>query len=133
VKLRKILKKKRKEKEAYSKEENQPLKQTANLEPKQTIAQKKQEISYPESKKKKSIANKGNIPWNKGNGKPLKISTCLYCGNDIEHRKTNKKYHKECWIKASGGYRKGAGIGKSGRYKGIWCDSSYELVLLFVF
>lgn len=46
-------KKKRKEKEAYSKEENQPLNQAANPESKQTTAQKKQEISYPESKKKK--------------------------------------------------------------------------------
>lgn len=27
----------------------------------------------------------------------------------------------------SGGYRKGSGIGKSGWYKGIWCDSSWEL------
>lgn len=27
----------------------------------------------------------------------------------------------------SGGYRKGSGIGKSGKYNGIWCDSSWEL------
>ena len=26
-----------------------------------------------------------------------------------------------------GGYRKGSGIGKSGWYKNIWCDSSWEL------
>lgn len=29
-----------------------------------------------------------------------------------------------------GGYRKGAARGKSGYYKGIWCDSTYELVYL---
>lgn len=29
--------------------------------------------------------------------------------------------------KKSGGYRKGSGCGKSGWYKGIWCDSSWEL------
>jgi DNA-directed RNA polymerase subunit RPC12/RpoP len=29
--------------------------------------------------------------------------------------------------KKLGGYRKGSGRGKQGRYKGIWCDSSWEL------
>lgn len=29
--------------------------------------------------------------------------------------------------KRMGGYRKGSGRGKKGRYKGIWCDSSWEL------
>lgn len=29
-----------------------------------------------------------------------------------------------------GGYRKGSSRGKSGYYKGIWCDSTYELVYL---
>lgn len=29
-----------------------------------------------------------------------------------------------------GGYRKGSARGKSGYYKGIWCDSTYELVYL---
>ena len=38
-----------------------------------------------------------------------------------------QKYHKECWKKSSGGYRKGSGVGKSGWYKNVWCDSSYEL------
>lgn len=28
-----------------------------------------------------------------------------------------------------GGYRKGSGRGKKGRYKGYWCDSSWELAL----
>jgi hypothetical protein len=81
-----------------------------------------------EAKLKKSLANKGNISWNKGKELAWKISKCEYCKNDIKHRKSQpKKYHKECWLKASGGYRKGAGIGKSGWYNGIWCDSSYEL------
>jgi hypothetical protein len=84
-----------------------------------------------EAKLKKSLANKGNVSWNKGSVYTTVewvISKCQYCGNDIKHRKTQaKQYHAECWKKASGGYRKGAGIGKSGWYNGIWCDSSYEL------
>lgn len=81
-----------------------------------------------ESNLKKSLKNKGTIPWNKGKEFSWKISKCEYCGNDIKHRNSEpKKYHSECWKKASGGYRKGAGIGKSGWYKEVWCDSSYEL------
>ena len=30
----------------------------------------------------------------------------------------------------SGGLRRGAGRGKKGRYKGIWCDSSWELAFV---
>jgi hypothetical protein len=30
----------------------------------------------------------------------------------------------------SGGYREGSGIGKSGRYNGMWCDSSWELAYI---
>lgn len=36
-----------------------------------------------------------------------------------------KSSSKEC-----GGYRRGSGYGKKGRYQGIWCDSSYELAYL---
>jgi hypothetical protein len=81
-----------------------------------------------EAKIKKSVSNKGNTPWNKGNTHPLETSKCVYCGIDIKHRKCSpKKYHPECWKKAAGGYRKGAGLGKSGWYGDVWCDSSYEL------
>ena len=84
-----------------------------------------------ESKLKKSEANKGlnkgKDTWNKGLN--WVITKCLYCGDDIKCRKNyEKKYHSECWKKCSGGLRKGSGRGKSGWYKGYWCDSSYELV-----
>jgi hypothetical protein len=49
---------------------------------------------------------------------------CLYCGGEINK---SKKYHKECWLKCSGGLKEGSSRGKSGWYKGYWCDSSYEL------
>jgi hypothetical protein len=81
-----------------------------------------------DSKKKKREANKNQIPWNKNIRWAVVTSKCLYCGSNIEHLKSNpKKYHSECWLKASGGHRKGSGVGKSGWYKGYWCDSSYEL------
>jgi hypothetical protein len=81
-----------------------------------------------ETKKIKSLVNKGKDPWNKGKNWGTTITKCEYCGMDIEHwRSTPKKYHSECWLKSSGGVRKGAGVGKSGWYKGYWCDSSYEL------
>ena len=61
-----------------------------------------------------------------------KIFTCLYCDKEgVDNRyNENRKYHKECWIKASGGIRQGSSRGKSGWYKGYWCDSSYELAYL---
>jgi len=58
--------------------------------------------------------------------------TCLYCnkiGQDSKWNK-NRKYHTDCWKKASGGIRQGSSRGKSGWYKGYWCDSSYELAYL---
>jgi hypothetical protein len=81
-----------------------------------------------ESKEKKRNSNLNQIPWNKGKNLKWIKSICLECGNEINHRKsTPKKYHSDCWLKTSGGYRKGSGVGKSGWYKGYWCDSSYEL------
>ena len=83
-----------------------------------------------ESRKKKSQSNKTQIPWNKGIkfGAKTIISKCLYCNGDIEHKPYSpKKYHASCWLKASGGQRKGSGVGKGGWYKGYWCDSTYEL------
>jgi len=81
-----------------------------------------------ESNLKKSLSNKGTIPWNKGKELRWLTSTCLYCGGSIRHLMSSKrKYHNECWVKTSGGLRKGSGRGKSGWYKGYWCDSRYEL------
>ena len=53
--------------------------------------------------------------------KPHKLRTycSLKCVNDDKDYKFKNKQ--------PGGYRKGSGIGKSGWYKGIWCDSTYEL------
>jgi len=81
-----------------------------------------------QSRNKKKESNLNQIPWNKGKKTKWVKSNCLCCGKEIEHLKSKpKKYHPECWLKSSGGYRKGSGVGKGGWYKGYWCDSSYEL------
>jgi hypothetical protein len=83
-----------------------------------------------ESIEKKKLANKTQKPWNFGKRYKTRsiISKCKGCGGDIEHwLSTPKKYHKECWLKCSGGFRQGSSRGKSGWYKGYWCDSSWEL------
>jgi hypothetical protein len=91
-----------------------------------------------EAKLKKSIANKGNpkCATNKGkfghlnpNWKGIGVQSfiCNYCKNPVISKYTIKRYHRACWLKLSGGNQKGSGRGKHGWYKGIWCDSSYEL------
>lgn len=83
-------------------------------------------------KKANRIITKGRKE-RKGKGRnPIVEFVCKYCGeNGIDKRYgKNRKYHKECWLKISGGIRKGSSRGKSGWYKGYWCDSSYELAYL---
>jgi hypothetical protein len=72
------------------------------------------------------------------NMSPEKIKE--YLGDNIDNRKRryidpiveknrrNKISKKLKKNPNGGGYRKGSGRGKSGKYKGYWCDSTYELV-----
>lgn len=93
-----------------------------------------------ETKLKISKSNKGQIPWNSNlNSKILKI--CPICNKSFKtySNSPGKFCSKKCHIidqrngyvfsvdPKTGGYRKGSGRGKSGWYKGYWCDSSYEL------
>lgn len=75
------------------------------------------------------------------NPKPLKIYYCKNCGKPftvVDNDGGRKFCCKECretWLKEniyskSGGYRKGSGRGEHGWYKGIHCDSSWELAFL---
>ena len=66
---------------------------------------------------------------------PREIRKCLECSNDFEIRPThNKKYcGNDCRNKNAGGYRPGSGRGKSGRYKGFFCDSTYELAFVIYY
>lgn len=81
-----------------------------------------------ETKNKISGSLVGKPTWNKGKKVKWEYSTCQLCKKELVFRRSSpKKFHPDCWLKSSGGYRKGSGIGKSGWYKGYWCDSSYEL------
>ena len=68
---------------------------------------------------------------------------CKYCGKEFDmseprHYLSRTYCSKECcdkWVREnvyskSGGYRKGSGRSKHGWYKGIYCDSTYELAYL---
>lgn len=76
----------------------------------------------------------------KGKLKPHLIKKCIckYCGKEFTYIKGESlsKLHcsSECKHKYrsehTGGYRKGSGYGKSGWYKGIYCDSSWELAFV---
>lgn len=72
----------------------------------------------------------------------LKQYFCKECGKKFNRRqKRNIKNttfcSKECldsWRhKHTGGYRKNTGWGKQGWYKGIWCDSSWELAFVIYY
>lgn len=52
---------------------------------------------------------------------------CAKCGEPLQPSYRKKKYHSDCWRSISGGFRQGSSRGRSGWYKGYWCDSSYEL------
>lgn len=104
--------------------------------------------SHSEETKNKiaeSLKTNGNmfVPDNKGKKYKKKIPdinkkinnlkneyVCKNCGKIGFSKKKNQKYHAECWLKCSGGIRKGSSRGKCGWYKGFWCDSSYELAFL---
>jgi len=87
----------------------------------------KKSISAKNSKKVK-IAN-SNIDRNykKGERKERLQINCLFCYKPILTLSNKRKYHAECWLKCSGGYRLGSSRGKKGWYKNYWCDSSWEL------
>ena len=69
--------------------------------------------------------------WKRKHKKVKLICYCELCGNTLSSRNISG-YCKNCYTKnpkyKSGGLRKGAGIGKKGWYKGIYCYSTYELV-----
>lgn len=87
---------------------------------------------------KKAGAKKGIIPWNKGLSTTeytkKKISESLRGiskgissseeGEILRRKKISNTMRNNG---NSGGVRKGSGKGIKGRYKGIWCDSTWEL------
>lgn len=100
----------------------------------------------PKNKQKIVDSNKRRKPWNKGltketNEQVAKISQKL--SDNIQKglatgcctkEYIGSKEHRDASARGgaiSGGYRKRSGRGKSGWYKGIWCDSSWELAFVF--
>lgn len=84
------------------------------------------------AKKSAKVLRANQTPRKRGRIKRKYNKTCPTC-KQIFH--TNRKHcSEECFLKNKdkkmGGYRPGAGIGKSGLYRGIWCDSSWELAYL---
>lgn len=74
---------------------------------------------------------KGGIPWNKG------VKTHIVPWNKGKHPKgfphteeIKRHLSNIAKLKGYGGYRKGSGRGIKGSYKGIWCDSSWELAFV---
>ena len=86
-------------------------------------------------------ARSGKKAWNSGLNKTtdnriLKMADSISAatvgkpGHKVSEE-TKKKISNTCQSnKKSGGYRKGSGIGKSGWYHGIWCDSTWELAYI---
>ena len=92
-----------------------------------------------ESKKKTSISVKNSIKCQIAAERSRKIYHCKYCNKEFsisDIRDINGRLYcsKECKHKYlsehTGGYREGSGRGKQGWYKGIHCDSSWELAFL---
>lgn len=94
--------------------------------------------------------NKGRIPWNKGlqNDKRSKCSPeSVKKANDTHVANGTKRGKGSTPEKElerirkiteraklnNGGYRKGSGRGKKGWYKGIFCDSSWELAFVMYY
>ena len=101
---------------------------------------KRKEINEKLSKQNKGIIFNNNqaIDVRKKYDENPKI--CPICGNIIPYEKRMRKTCSyECGKKLSvlncdysncGGYREGSGRSKHGYYKGIYCDSTYELAYL---
>ena len=78
---------------------------------------------------------KGCIPWNKGLTKkdninlarPQQIGKKFGASLNGHSEKTKKELSKLAKKRKLGGYIRGSGRGKKGWYKGIFCDSSWEL------
>lgn len=97
---------------------------------------KRKEINEKVSESIKNRLTKGEYV---GFAKPTKMKIeliCKGCNSTFYSKKHNQsycstacvhEYHMPIIGRNGGGPRDGAGRGKSGKYKNIWCDSSYEL------
>lgn len=86
-------------------------------------------------KEKKSISAKKSDKVKKANkiiglsrtNNSMVESVCLCCQKPIIHSKwKNRKYHKECWLLSSGGFRENSTKKHKSFYNGVWMDSGSE-------
>jgi DNA-directed RNA polymerase subunit M/transcription elongation factor TFIIS len=87
-----------------------------------------------EDKKKKSDSAKSsekvkiaNVNIGKLKKQNPTVTTCVKCGGDIiSYRRRNNKYHSECWLSSSGGFRENSTKKYSSFYGGYKMDSNSE-------
>lgn len=89
------------------------------------------------AKKSKKVLDANRLNGSSRKGGPDVVLTCKKCKNQftVVYSLRNRKYCSQGCLDldwpnvnaGSGGYRKGSGRGKSGWYKGYWCDSTWEL------
>lgn len=90
-------------------------------------------IKLSDSARTSEKAIKSRIKWLADNEKRYALSrifrTCPVCGKEFKVIKNKRENYcsSDCWNKVSGGIREGSGRSKSGYYKGIFCNSTYEL------
>lgn len=113
----------------WTEEHKKKLSETCKNSERVKIANKKN----GEDRIKKSLEQGDKFLYIKSERLIIKEYICEHCGEiikSIRHGKKIQKYHKECWLKISGGLKIGSSRSKHGWYKGYWCDSSYELAFL---
>ena len=90
----------------------------------------------------------GKVPWNRGltweqmfgdeearrmrgvaRANARRAQEVLRASPDVEARR-REKLAEEARRRGLGRYREGSGRGRKGRYRGYWCDSSYELAFV---
>ena len=88
-----------------------------------------------------NAARRGMPAWNSGKtketdnrindmGKKISLSLTGKKGHAVSEATKLKISNTAKLNKKSGGYRPGSGIGKSGWYDNIWCDSTWELAFV---
>lgn len=88
---------------------------------------------YNEYNLKRKINNQ--VGWSRGLTKETderiaKMSKSLKGKGHSQTQATKQRLSEVAKHRKFGGYNKGSGRGKQGWYKGIWCDSSYELAFV---
>jgi hypothetical protein len=87
---------------------------------------------------KGNASRRGTPSWNTGKTKTTDISVAKMAVKNATSM-LGKSHPQSVETRAkisatmagrTGGYRQGSGIGKSGRYEGIWCDSTWELAYI---